>query len=110
MQSKLKIPITPPDLSNISSDIKTLHYIIGARYIGGASLISFKTPQEGFSKQGDLLGKIRVGYQGQLEKVFMMGREQQAVFQAQPTNYCNFGGHGSGKYRVWDIVVKHSTF
>ena len=98
MQSKLNIPRTPPDPSNISGDIKTLHYIIGARYVGGASLITLKTPQEGFSQQGELMGKIRVGYKGQLEKVFMMGREQQAVFHAQLNNYCNFGGHGSGKY------------
>ena len=107
MQSKLNIPSTPPDPSHISSDIKTLHYIIGARYVGGASLISFKTPQEGFSKQGDLLVKIRVGYQGQVEKVLMLGREQQAVFQAQLTSYCNFGGHGSGKYRVRGLAVTH---
>ena len=50
--------------------------------------------------QGKLLKKIRAGYENQLEKVYMMGREQQAMFQAGLTNYCNFGGHGSGNYEV----------
>ena len=110
MQSKLNIPSTPPDPSNISSDIKTLHYIIGARYVGGASLISLKTPQEGFSKQRELMGKIRVGYKGQLEKVFMMGKEQQAVFQGGLSNYCVFGGHGSGMHlQVLGELVTHFT-
>ena len=78
-----------------------LHYIIGARYVGGASLINMKTPQEGFSEQESLIKKIRAGYERQVDKVFMMGREQQAVFQAGLCNYANFGGHGSGKHRVW---------
>ena len=99
MQSKLKLPINPPDQSTISSDIKKLHYIIGARYVGGASLINMKTPQEGFSQQETLLKKTRAGYENQDNKVFMMGREQQAVFQAGLCNYSNFGGHGSGIHR-----------
>jgi hypothetical protein len=93
----LNVPDAPPNPDNISTDIKTLNTMIGARYVGGASLIRLKTPKEGFSMQGKLLKMIRTGYEGQLEKVFMMGREQQAVFQAGLPNYCNFGGHGSGK-------------
>ena len=100
MQSKLNLPSTLPDPSTISSDIKKLHYIIGARYVGGASLINMKTPQEGFSEQEILLKKTRAGYEKQVDKVFMMGREQQAVFQAGLSSFCNFGGHGSGKHRV----------
>ena len=100
LQSKLKLPSTPPDPSTISSDINKLHYIIGARYVGGASLINLKTPEEGFSQRQNLLKKIRDGYEQQVDKVFMMGREQQAVFQLGLSNYSNFGGHGSGKQRV----------
>ena len=98
MQSKLKLPNAPPDPDTISSDIKKLHCIIGARYVGGASLIKMKTPQEGFSQQETLLKKTRAGYECQGDKVFMMGREQQAVFQSGLSNYANFGGHGSGKH------------
>jgi hypothetical protein len=96
LKSKLKLPSTPPDPSTISGDIKTLHCIIGARYVGGASLINMKTPQEGFSQQKTLLKKVRAGYEDQVDKVFMMGREQQAVFQGGLCNFANFGGHGSG--------------
>ena len=56
-----------------------------------------KAPHDGFSKQGEILKKIRAGYENQGEKVYLMGMEQQAVFQAGLTNYVNFGGHGSGK-------------
>ena len=73
--------------------------MIGARYVGGASMIKMKNPQDGFAKQGAILKKIRGGYSEQGEKVFMMGMEQQAVFQAGLTNYANFGGHGCGKYK-----------
>ena len=96
----MNVPVAPPNPDDISNDIKKLNTLIGARYVGGASLIRLKTPRDGFSVQGSLLKKIRTGYEGQLEKVFMMGREQQAVFQAGLTNYCNFGGHGSGNYEV----------
>ena len=100
LRKSLNIPDAPPKQERISADILTLNTRIGARYLGGASLIRLKTPDEGFSLQGSLLKKIRTGYEGQLEKVFMMGREQQAVFQAGLTNYCNFGGHGSGNH-LW---------
>ena len=97
LQSKLQLPSTPPDPSTISSDIKKLHYTIGARYVGGASLIKMKTPEEGFAQQATLLKKVRTGFERQVDTVFMMGREQQAVFQSGPCNFANFGGHGSGK-------------
>ena len=79
--------------------------MIGARYVGGASFIRLKTPREGFSTQGSLLKKIKVGYEGQLEKVFMMGREQQALFQAKLYNYCKFGGHGSGEHDIRGLMI-----
>ena len=39
-------------------------------------------------------------YLGNFDKVFMMGKEQQAVFQAELPSYCVFGGHGSGKDNI----------
>ena len=95
LKSKMSVPDAPP--VNISPDVLELNTIIGARYIGGASFIKLKTPAEGFSKQGTVLKKIRSDYEKQGEKVYMMGLEQQAIFQSGVTNYCNFGGHGSGK-------------
>jgi hypothetical protein len=74
--------------------------MVAARYVGGASFIGLKTPQEGFSKQAALLNTVRTSYEHQVEKVFMMGPEQQAVFQSGLNNYSNFGGHGSGKKRI----------
>ena len=65
LQSKLQLPSTPPDPSTISSDIKKLHYTIGARYVGGASLIKMKTPEEGFAQQATLLKKVRTGFERQ---------------------------------------------
>lgn len=100
LRTKLGVPDTPPDLSTIPEDLKKLHYSIGARYLGMASLIQLKSPQEGFSYQEKMLKKIRTGYQGKFEKVFMMGKEQQAVFQAELPSYCVFGGHGSGKDNI----------
>ena len=96
MQSKLKLPSLPPDSDTISQEVKALNRIIGARYVGGASFINLKTPGEGFLKQAYLLKNIRTGYERKLEKVFMLGKEQQAVFQSGLCNYSNFGGHGSG--------------
>jgi hypothetical protein len=100
LRKTLNVPDALPKRESISADILALNTRIGARYLGGASLIRLKTPDEGFSLQELLLQKIRTGYEGQLEKVSMMGREQQAVFQAGLTNYCNFGGHGSGNH-LW---------
>ena len=61
-----------------------------------ASLIQLKSPQEGFSYQEKMLKNVRAGYQKTFEKVFMLGKEQQEVFQAELPSYCVFGGHGSG--------------
>ena len=55
-----------------------------------------KTPQEVFQKQGDVLKDVREGYQGKVDRVYRMSKDQQAVFQAGLQNYSNFGGHGSG--------------
>ena len=96
LRAKLEIPDSPPDPTTIPEDLKQLHYKIGARYLGLTSLIKLKTPQEGFKYQAKQLNDIRTGYEKQLEKVFMMGTEQQAIFQAGLQNYCVFGGHGSG--------------
>ena len=97
LRTKLGVPDTPPDPSTIPEDLKKLHYTIGARYLGMASLIQLKSPQEGFSYQEKMLKNVRTGYQKNFEKVFMMGKEQQAVFQAELPSYCVFGGHGSGR-------------
>ena len=96
LRTKLKLPSSPPDEANISPDIKSLHTTITARYVGAASFILMKTPQEGFQKQEKLLKNIREGYKEKVEKVFKMSKDQQAVFQADLQNYSNFGGHGSG--------------
>ena len=95
MKLKMKVPDTPP--ANISSAVLELNKIIGARYLGVASLIKLKNPSEGFSKQATVMKKIRSDYEKKEEKVMMMGPEQQAIFQSGVKNYSNFGGHGSGK-------------
>ena len=100
LKLKLNVPDAPPNPDSISPDIKKLNTMIGARYLGDASQIRLKSPKDGFSMQCKLLKGIRAGYEEQLEKVFMMAREQQAVFQAGPSNYCVFGGHGSGRHGV----------
>ena len=94
--TKLKLPSSPPHPARISPDILALHNTISARYVGAASLIAMKTPQEGFQKQGELLEGIREGYKGKVDRVYRMSKDQQAVFQAELQNYSNFGGHGSG--------------
>jgi hypothetical protein len=93
----MQMPISPPDLSNISPDILALHHTIATRYVGAASLISLKTPQEGFQKQKTLLDNIREGYKGQLDKVYRLSTDQQAVYHSGVGSYVNFGGHGSGR-------------
>ena len=62
--AKLGVPETPPDPSKIPEELMKLHYIIGARYLGMASLIEMKMPSEGFSYQNKLLKFVRTGYQG----------------------------------------------
>ena len=70
--------------------------MISTRYVGASSLIPMKISQEGFQKQGELMKGIREGYQGKVDRVYRFSKDQQAVFQAGPQNYSNFGGHGSG--------------
>ena len=93
----MNIPDDTPHSTDIEADVLRLHTTIGARYVGGASLIKMRNPRDGFTKQGAILKKIQAGYAEQGEKVFMMGMEQQAVFQANLRSYANFGGHGCGK-------------
>ena len=81
--------------------------------MGLGSLISLKTPQEGFTKQKALMQDIREGYKTQGEKVFRLGKEQQEVFNSGIKNYCNFGGHGSGmgmEYLIIAEILKLSEF
>ena len=105
--TKLKLPSSPPDPARISPDILALHNTISARYVGAASLIAMKTPQEGFQKQGELLEGIREGYQGKVDRVYRMSKDQQAVFQSGLQDYNNFGGHGSGTQNLkLDFVTK----
>ena len=104
--TKLKLPSSPPHPARISPDILALHNTISARYVGAASLIAMKTPQEGFQKQGELLEGIREGYKGKVDRVYRMSKDQQAVFQAGLQNYSNFGGHGSGNNDFTSINTK----
>jgi hypothetical protein len=97
LRAKLKVPATPPDPATISPAVQRLHITVAARYVGAGSLISLKTPQEGFMKQAALLKDTREGYQGQVEKVYRLSGDQQAVFQGGLRSFVNFGGHGSGK-------------
>jgi hypothetical protein len=96
LRAKLKVPATPPDPATISPAVQRLHTSVAARYVGAGSLISMKTPQEGFTMQAEQLEGIRKGYQGKVEKVFRMSRDQQDVFQGRLHSFVNFGGHGSG--------------
>ena len=94
--SKLKVPATPSAPATISPTVRRLHTTLAARYVGAGSLISMKTPQEGFAAQAAQLEGIRKGYQGQVEKVYRMSRDQHDVFQGRLHSFVNFGGHGSG--------------
>jgi len=107
MKLKMGVPDTPP--ANISSAVLELNKIIGARYLGVASLIKLKNPSEGFSKQATVMKKIRSDYEKKEEKVMMMGPEQQAIFQSGVKNYSNFGGHGSGKTILLQANIKREA-
>ena len=96
LRAKLQLPVSPTEPDRVSPFIRALHTTISTRYVGAASLISLKTPQEGFKKQGELLNRVREGYKGKVERVFRLSNDQQAVFQSGLQNYNNFGGHGSG--------------
>ena len=88
--------MTPPVSANISADVLTLNRTITTRFVGPASLISLKTPQEGFQKQAAQLVEVREGYKQRGRKVYRMKMEQQDVFLSGIASYAIFGGHGSG--------------
>ena len=96
LRFKIHLPTSPPDLSNISPDLLALNNSIATRYVGATSLISLKTPQEGFQKHKNLLEDIREGYKGQMGKVYRLSTDQQIVYHSGVGSYVNFGGHGSG--------------
>ena len=99
------MPASPPDPATISPDILALHNTIASRYVGAASLIRLKTPQEGFQKHQALLKDVREGYTAQLEKAYRLSADQQAVYHSGVGSYVNFGGHGSGGETLDDFVV-----
>ena len=102
--TKLKLPSHPPEPADISPDILALHNTITTRYVGAASLIPMKDPQEGYRMEGKQLEAIRTGYVGNIDRVFRLSPDQQAVFQAGLQNFNNFGGHGSGTIsRVFSV-------
>ena len=67
-----------------------LHNTIATRYVGTASLIKLKTPQE----ERTLLKNVR---KEEKERVYRFSSDQQSVYQAGACSYVNFGGHGSGE-------------
>ena len=102
--TKLRLPSHPPEPADISPAILALHNTITTRYVGAASLIPMKDPQEGYRMQGKQLEAIRTGYVGNIDRVFRLSPDQQAVFQAGLQNFNNFGGHGSGTIsRVFSV-------
>ena len=105
LRAKLHMPASPPDPATISPDILALHNTIASRYVGAASLISLKTPQEGFQKHQALLKDVREGYTAQLEKAYRLSTDQQAVYHSGVGSYVNFGGHGSGGGTLDELVV-----
>jgi hypothetical protein len=106
LRMKLKLPDTVPDPVSISAVVKRLHNIVTSRYVGVASFIPLKTPAQYFEKLSKTLAFINEGYEGQQEeKIFRLGKEQQAVFNSGLENYSNFGGHGSG-----EIIKIHNVF
>ena len=100
MRSKLGVPTAPPD--TVAPAPQRLHNTTVARILGGFSFIRLKTPREGFQRQDQQLGAVRKDYQlMELERVYMMGLEQQAVFNGQLLHFVVFGGHGSGNLHIW---------
>ena len=97
LRAKLRLPSSPPEPANISKEVWAIHTMIATRYIGAASLITMKTPQEGFNRQASQLADVRKGYAGEGDRVYRMSRDQQDIFLSGLQNFANFGGHGSGK-------------
>ena len=110
LRAKLHLPASPPDPATIQPDILALHNTIAARYVGAASLISLKTPEEGLRKQRSLLRRVKEGHKGELENIYRMSHDQQSVYHAGLTSYATFGGHGSGqiKYRIFFTIIKQT--
>ena len=105
LRAKLQMPASPPDPATISPDILALHNIITSRYVGAASLISLKTPQERFQKHQALLNDVREGYKTLLEKAYRLSTHQQAVYHSGVGSYVNFGGHGSGGEVLDEVML-----
>ena len=105
LRAKLQMPESPPDPATISPEILALHKTIASRYVGAASLISLKTPQEGFQKHQALLKDVRKGYTAQLEKAYRLSTDQQVVYHSGVGSYVNFGGHGSGGETIDEVMV-----
>ena len=113
LRSKLQMPSSPPDPAQISPNILALHNTIASRYVGAASLINLKTPQEVFQKHQSLLRDVREGnktlhpsfIKAQLEKAYRLSTEQQAVYHSGVGSYVNFGGHGSGGETLYELIV-----
>ena len=112
MRAKLNLSASPPDPTTIQPDILALHNTIAARYVGAASLISLKTPEEGLRKQRSLMRRVKEGHKGELEKIYRMSSDQQSVYHAGLTSYITFGGHGSGqtKYYVFCTIIDYKCF
>ena len=82
-----------------------LHNTIATRFLGAASLIKLKTPEEGFQMERRLLQNVREGtVEKHVKKVYSLSREQLAVYQAGTWSYVNFGGHGTGKSKSIQIL------
>jgi hypothetical protein len=94
LRIKMKVPVLAPH--TISAEVNRLHRAIAGRYVGLASLVSLKTAREGLREQGRMLGRVSEEHVAQPERVYRLGREQQAIFNSHLQNFTNFGGHGSG--------------
>ena len=105
LRAKLQLPASAPDPATISPDILALHNTIASRYVGAASLISLKTPQEGFQKHQALLKDVREGYKTLLEMTYRLSTDQQAVYHSGVGSYVNFGGHGSGGEVLDEVML-----
>ena len=112
LKDKMGVPASPPDPTTASQDIMALHNTIATRYVGAASLISLKTPEEGFVKQRRQLQNVREKtVEAETDKVYRLSSDQLAVFQAGPFSFNIFGGHGSGNEMMklipdWNLIKK----
>ena len=107
LRTKLRLPTSPPKPTTISEEVWSIHTMIATRYIGAASLITMKTPQEGFQRQASQLADVRKGFEDEGVRVYRMSRDQQELFHSRLQSFANFGGHGSGKLCS---TIYHNTF